>query len=104
MSFAQYLWHLFRVQTMKVSTIELLFAIRSNPFQIFRISTLAASPTLCLLAAFIWALQVVISFPPGSISVITIQHASFEIPTVPTLNASFVSTDKRWLRTREFEC
>jgi hypothetical protein len=96
-AFAQYLWHLFRVQTMKVSTIELLFVIRSNPFQIFRISTLAASPTLCLLAVFMWALQVVVSFPPGAISVITVQRASFEPLTVPTLNASFVSADKRWL-------
>ena len=91
-AFAQYLWHLFRVQTMKVSTIELLFAIRSNPFQIFRKSTLAASPVLCILAAFMWALQVITGFPPGGITVVTIQHASYETLTVPTLNASFVSS------------
>jgi hypothetical protein len=91
-AFAQYLWHLFRVQTMKVSTIELLFAIRNNPFQIFRMSTLAASPTLCLLAAIMWALQIVTGFPPGAITVVTTQHASYEIWTVPTFNASFVSS------------
>jgi hypothetical protein len=89
--FVQYLWHLLRVQTMKVSTIELLFAIRSNPFQIFRMATLAATPTLCLLATFIWALQVITSFPPGAITVITAQQASYETLSVPTFNASFVS-------------
>jgi hypothetical protein len=91
--FAQYLWHLLRVQTMKVSTIELLFAIRSNPFQIFRIATLATTPTLCLLASFIWSLQVITSFPPGAITVITAQHRSFLTMQVPTFNASFVSIE-----------
>jgi hypothetical protein len=47
-----------------------------------------------------WALQVITSFPPGAITVVTIHQASYEILTVPTFNASFVSTDNfinRWL-------
>lgn len=53
-AFAQYLWHLLRTQPMKVSTIELLFSIRSNSFQIFKTASLLATPTLCLLATFMW--------------------------------------------------
>ncbi|KAE9368417.1 hypothetical protein N431DRAFT_485940 [Stipitochalara longipes BDJ] len=54
----------------------------------FRRSILAAAPTLCLLAAFIWALQVVTSLPPVAITIFTVQRASYEILVVPTLNAS----------------
>lgn len=93
-AFCQYLWHLFRVQTMKVSTIELLFAIRSNPFQIFRMATLRATPTLCALALLMFLSQIATGFPPGAITIAKAPRISYEFVTVPSFNASFVSWPK----------
>jgi hypothetical protein len=92
-AFVQYLWHLLRVSSMKVSTIELLFSHRSNPFQVFRTASLRATPTLCLLAIVTRLLHIATGFPPGAITVITVQKASNSLVSVPTFNASFVSED-----------
>jgi len=89
-AFVQHLWHLLRVSTMKVSTIELLFSIRSNPLQIFRWSSIRATPTLCILASLMWLLQIATGFPPGAITVATIQRVSYKTINVPTFNTSFV--------------
>lgn len=89
-AFCQYLWHLFRVQAMKVSTIELLFSIRSNPFQIFRMATLRATPTLCALALLIFLSQIATGFPPGAITIVKAPRISYEMVPVPSFNASFM--------------
>ncbi|CZR55289.1 uncharacterized protein PAC_05176 [Phialocephala subalpina] len=89
-AFCQYLWHLFRVQTMKVSTIELLFAIRSNPFQIFRMATLRATPTLCALALLMFLSQIATGFPPGAITIEKAPRTSYEMAIVPSFDASFM--------------
>lgn len=93
-AFSQYLWHLFRVQTMKISTIELLYSIRSNPFQIFRIATLRATPTLCALALIMSLSTIAISFPPGAITISVAPRTSYRPVVVPSFNASFVSGNK----------
>jgi len=90
MAFVQYLWYLLRRQTMKVATIELLFTIRANPFVLFRPAALQATPLLFALAIILWALQVVVSLPPGAITVTTVQKISYSSIVVPTFNASFV--------------
>lgn len=90
-AFVQYLWHLLRVTTMKVSTIELLFSIRSNPFVLLRPAALRATPLLFGLSMIMWASQIVTSFPPGAITITTSQKTSFGMMVVPTFNASFVS-------------
>ncbi len=90
-AFCQYLWHLFRVQAMKVSTIELLFSIRSNPLQIFRTATLRAAPTLCALALLMWLSNIAQGFPPGAITISKAPRISYKTVTVPSCNASFVS-------------
>ena len=90
-AFVQYLWHLLRATTMKVSTIELLFSIRSNPFVLLRPAALHATPALFALSIVMWASQIVTSFPPGAITVVTTQKTTFGMVTVPTFNASFVS-------------
>lgn len=90
-AFVQYLWHLLRVSTMKVSTIELLFSIRSNPFILLRPAALRATPLLFALSILIWASQIAISFPPGAITVATAHRMSNRTVNVPTFNASFVS-------------
>jgi len=90
LAFVQYLWRLLRVQTMKVSTIEMLFTIRANPFVLLRPTALKATPLLFVLAIVLWALQVVVSFPPGAITVTTVQRISYKTVNVPTFDASFV--------------
>ena len=90
-AFIQHLWHLLRIQTMKVSTIELLFSIRSNPFVLLRLAALRAAPLLFVLSILMWVSQIVTSFPPGAITVITVQRISSREVVVPTFNASFVS-------------
>lgn len=89
-AFAQYLWRLLRVETMKVSTIELLFNIRSNIFVLLRPAALRAAPVLFALATLMWISQVVISFPPGALTVASTQNILNITRVVPTFNASFV--------------
>lgn len=90
-AFVQHLWYLLRVETMKVSTIELLYSIRTNFFLVFMPVVLKATPLLSLLALIMWASQVVTSFPPGSITVTIAQRETYEQIVVPSFNASFVS-------------
>ncbi|KAL2063523.1 hypothetical protein VTL71DRAFT_5328 [Oculimacula yallundae] len=89
-AFVQHLWHLLRVTSMKVSTIETLFCVRANPFLLFKTAVLRATPLLCGLASIIWVSQVVTSFPPGAISVASSQTISFVNIQVPIYNASFM--------------
>jgi hypothetical protein len=89
-AFAQYLWRLLRTETMKVSTIELLFNIRTNFFVLLRPSALRATPVLFALAILMWSSQIAISFPPGALTVRAAQRISEVTTVVPTFNASFV--------------
>lgn len=89
-AFTQYLWHLLRAYSMKVSTIELLFCLRTNPVHLFKYTAYAATPSLCALAIFIWGTQVVTGFPPGAISVITSQAIHYKVMPAPSFNASFM--------------
>ncbi|KAH6711443.1 hypothetical protein BKA61DRAFT_676647 [Leptodontidium sp. MPI-SDFR-AT-0119] len=89
-AFVQHLWHLLRVTSMKVSTIEALFCVRANPFLLFKAAVIRATPLLCGLASIMWASQLVTSFPPGAISVASSQTLSFVDIQVPFFNASFM--------------
>ncbi|KAH7391398.1 hypothetical protein BKA64DRAFT_710302 [Cadophora sp. MPI-SDFR-AT-0126] len=89
-AFVQHLWHLLRITSMKVSTIEALFCVRANPFLLFKAAVIRATPLLCGLASIMWASQVVTSFPPGAISVTSSQTVSFVNISVPFFNASFM--------------
>jgi len=91
-TFVQYLWHMLRVCSIRVSTIEDLFSIRTSPFRMLRISTLRSAPILVCLAALIYSTYVSTGFPPGAISVESKLQTFFESRNVPTFNASFVST------------
>lgn len=90
LAFAQYLWRLLRIETMKVSTIELLFNIRTNLLVLLRPAALKATPILFALAVLMWSSQVVISFPPGALTIQSAQRISYTEINVPTFNASFV--------------
>jgi hypothetical protein len=76
---------------MKVSTIELLFNIRTNLLVLLRPAALKATPILFALAILMWSSQVVISFPPGALTIESTQRVSFNEINVSTFNASFVS-------------
>ena len=89
-AFVQYLWHLLRVSTLKVSTIEILFCIRSNPFLLFKPTALSTTPLLSALAILMWVSQIATSFPPGALTITTTQQLSYGTIVVPTFNASFV--------------
>ncbi|TVY44929.1 hypothetical protein LSUB1_G000574 [Lachnellula subtilissima] len=89
-AFAQYLWRLFRVSALKVSTIEDLFLVRANPLLLLKGAVLRATPFLCSSVLLMWALQVAIGFPPGAITVVTRQKISYNITNIPSYNASFM--------------
>jgi len=91
-AFVQHLWYLFRVQSMKVSTIELIYTIRTNFFMLFAPVVIKATPLLTLLALIMWVSQVVTSFPPGAINVETAVKEHYEILSVPSFDLSFVSS------------
>ncbi len=94
-AFAQHLWYILRVSALEVSTIEELFNLRSNPLLQFKPSALRATPLLCALAAVMWVSQFVTSFPPGAITVTSVQQTSFELTDVPWFDASYVSASNR---------
>lgn len=91
-AFAQHLWRILRASALKVSTIEELFNLRSNPLVQFKFSALRAAPLLCALAALMWASQFVTSFPPGAITVTAVRKTGFGLIDVPSFHPSFVST------------
>ncbi|KAF7888207.1 uncharacterized protein EAF02_002748 [Botrytis sinoallii] len=83
-SFVQYLWRLLRVQSMKISTIDTLFGLKSNPFQMLTGAAIRAAPVLSVLSIMMASMTVAVSFPPGAINVITIQRTSYNSVVVPT--------------------
>ncbi|KAF7863980.1 hypothetical protein EAF04_006945 [Stromatinia cepivora] len=89
-SFVQYLWRLLRVQTMKVSTIDSLFGLRSNIFHMFTGAAIRASPVLCVLSIIMASMTITVSFPPGAINIVSVQRTSYNSVVVPTFNASFM--------------
>jgi len=90
-AFVQHLWHLFRIQAMKVSTIELIFALRTNFFVLFAPVVMKATPVLTLLALVMWMSQIVTSFPPGALNVEIAVREIYTQLRVPTYDAAFVS-------------
>ncbi|RAL61769.1 hypothetical protein DID88_002833 [Monilinia fructigena] len=75
---------------MTVSTIEALFALKSNLFQMFTGATIRATPVLCILSVMMTSMGVAVSFPPGAINVVSVQRTSYNPVVVPTFNASFM--------------
>lgn len=76
---------------MKVSTIELIFAIRTNFFILFAPVVVKAAPVLALLALVMWMSQVVTSFPPGAINIEIAVMETYRTLSVATYDAAFVS-------------
>ncbi|CAG8953070.1 hypothetical protein HYFRA_00003265 [Hymenoscyphus fraxineus] len=89
-AFCQHLWRLLRQSAMKVSLIEDLFTMRSNPFLLLKLTVLKATPSLVLLVILMLASQVATAFPPGAINVVSTQRSSIELVPITSFNASFM--------------
>lgn len=89
-AFTQYLWFTLRRSTLKVSTIDSLFGVRSNVFLLFDRLVISRGPFLVLIAIMMWSLQIVASFPGGALTIESTIQTWNQTMDVPTFNASFV--------------
>jgi hypothetical protein len=67
--YTQYLWKELRSQLLKVSLIEELFRIRSNPFRLLNQYLVRNTPILVLVAGISWLIPVATVYPPGALIV-----------------------------------
>lgn len=91
-AFTQYLWYILRTSTLKVATIDSFFGLRANILMLFDRLVIAKGPILVAIALLIWAIQIVVSFPPGSLTVRSTTMTLDQTMKIPTFNASFVCT------------
>lgn len=89
-AFTQHLWHLLKAEFIRVSSIELLFKITSDPSLLIRLDVVRTAPTLFILAVFTWLLPIAVTFPPGALIVIPAQVQTLHDYVVPTYNGSSV--------------
>jgi hypothetical protein len=69
--FAQMLWRLLRDQSFRVSTIENLFQMRSNPLKLASNQVMRKGTLLFLVAVYMWMDPVAVTFPPGALTIST---------------------------------
>jgi len=86
MCFAQMLWYTLRERLLPISTIEGLFQIRSNPFELFNIHTIRRCTGLASVALYIWLVPVAVTFPPGALTIAATPFSSMENFNVSTIN------------------
>jgi len=91
-AFTQYLWYILRQSALKVSTVELLFCVRSNPFHLLNYTVAKASPVLFAIVVLLWGITTAKSFPPGALTVTSASHIWYQVMNVSTFNSSFVSS------------
>jgi hypothetical protein len=87
-AFTQYMWHVMRTSSLKISTIEHLYGIRENFMLLLYPAVVQATPILFLLAGLSWMVQVAAIYPPGAL---TIRSTAFEnryLVSVPSFNAT----------------
>ncbi|KAF2502749.1 hypothetical protein BU16DRAFT_498544 [Lophium mytilinum] len=89
-AFTQCLWHLMRIKTVKISSIDMLFQITKNPFLLVQPEVVKTAPILFILALFTLLLPLAITFPPGALIVVPSSVRSNYNATVPTYNGSFM--------------
>jgi hypothetical protein len=92
-AFTQYLWYIIRKSAHKVSALENLFGVQNNPLLLVNPSVIRASPVLFLLALFSTAFRVVITYPPGAITVVGQLFVNRAFMRVPTFNSSSTWSD-----------
>jgi len=70
MCFAQHLWYLLRGTTMTLSTVEMLFVIRTNIIALLNPHGIRRAPLLFLMALLIWCVGIATVYPPGALVVV----------------------------------
>lgn len=70
--------------------MEALYAVLSNPLAFFTREGVRRAPLLLLLALLIWTIGIATSFPPGALTVGTLEIQSYENTTVPTFDPYYV--------------
>ncbi|CZR62770.1 uncharacterized protein PAC_12667 [Phialocephala subalpina] len=91
LAFTQHLWHILRTTLLRISTIEQLFIMRSDPLSLFNTTVLQKAWPLVLITALLWSIPVAVSFPPGALTIIPSSHSNIVTEAlVPTFNASDV--------------
>ncbi|KAG9186785.1 hypothetical protein G6011_09893 [Alternaria panax] len=69
LSFTQHLWKIFRQKLLRISQIEQLFHIRSNPLELAKVKIITTTPFLFFMAIFVWLLPLAVIYPPSSLTV-----------------------------------
>ncbi len=88
-AFAQHLWWQLRRKALTISRIEQLFNLRSNPFELTRLRGVLASPTLFVMAVFVWTVPLAVIYPPSALTVSTRPYTTYEELEVPILTPSY---------------
>ncbi|TGO16217.1 hypothetical protein BPAE_0512g00010 [Botrytis paeoniae] len=88
--FTQYLWYILRTTTLKVSTIESMFAMQANPLLLRDLNAWQKAPILVVLVVLVWLMNVAASFAPGALIVGPTTRYSRQVVEVPTFDSSFV--------------
>ncbi|KAH6870614.1 hypothetical protein BKA58DRAFT_385377 [Alternaria rosae] len=70
MCFAQHLWYLLRGTAMSLSTVEMLFVIRTNILALLNPHGIRRAPLLFLMALLIWCIGLATIYPPGALIVV----------------------------------
>lgn len=78
--FAQHLWYLLRGPAMSLSTVEMLFILRTNIFALLKPQGLYRAPLLWLMALLTWGLSIATIYPAGALTV------AFEAQTITELH------------------
>lgn len=84
LSYTQMLWNKLRKTPAKISTIDTLFSIQSNPTKLIYFDSLKTAPILWLLGLFLLLVPVGTVFPPGAIIVVAspdVQPYNMSVPT-----------------------
>lgn len=84
--FAQMLWRMLRDQSFRVSTIESLFQMRSNPLALASLHVMREGTLLFLIAGFMWVVPVAVTFPPGALTISTQPFQSTEFVNMSVIN------------------
>ena len=85
-SFTQILWQLLRAKPLKISTIDSLFSVVSNPFRLTYSDVFLRTPVLWLCAALHWCIPIAMIYPSGAIIVKPIPLNRTYNTTVPTFD------------------
>jgi hypothetical protein len=88
-AFTQHVWRILRHTPLRVSIIESLYGVRSNPLLLWNWRLLLTTPLLYLMAVVIWMLTIVVLFPPSALTVTLYQFKKEGSLLVSTFDAAY---------------